>query len=464
MEIPKTAQDLKEDRLHYLRKADELLDKIDRENRGMTADEKAEVTQLQADAERCKLEIEALEERDAQRAKTKAELALTRQSTGIKSQKEQPLSTKSDEPRIEFYRSRSLKSFKGDTPSEAEQKAYRSGQFIRAAFYNDARARQWCQNNGVQFRFGSETVNSAGGVLVPEELSQAIIDLREDFGVFRKVARIVPMGRDTMPVPRRAGGPTVYAMGEGTPITESQKTWNMVQLTARKLGILTGWSSELDADAIINIADDMASEMAAAFAEFEDRVGFTGTGIATDASVTGVITKIEALGTSYWCAPEAVATHDTFAELTATDIGILMSQVQPRALRNAKFICSSVCNSLVFDRLKAAGGGNTIQTLSGGTMPSYLGYPIVVCNDMPVSTASLDGKVMILFGDMDMAATLGDRKGIELSRSTEYGYAEDLIFLRGIERVDINVHDLGGLLATGKSTLGPIAGLIGNVA
>ena len=45
----------------------------------------------------------------------------------------------------------------------------------------------------------SEQTNSSGGFLVPNEMTQAIIDLREAYGVFRQNADIQPMGRDTSP-------------------------------------------------------------------------------------------------------------------------------------------------------------------------------------------------------------------------------------------------------------------------
>lgn len=197
-------------------------------------------------------------------------------------------------------------------------------------------------------------------------------------------------------------------------------------------------------DAIINIADDLASEIATAFAQYEDQRGFRGTGIAGDASIVGVNTVIAALGLTFWCNAEATATHDIFAEITAADLAIAMSSVQPRALRNAKWICSSVCKAVVFDRLMAAGGGNTIQSLGGPVIQIYLGYPIVVSNEMPTTTGSLDTAVMLLFGDLSMAVTMGDRKGIEIARSTEFGFGDDLIYIKGVERCDINVHDVGG--------------------
>ena len=84
--------------------------------------------------------------------------------------------------------------------------------------------------------------------LVPEQMMASVIDLREQYGVFRQEATIVPMGRDTVNWPRRTGGLTAYFVGENTALTESQVSWDNVNLTAKKLGVLTRFSTELDED------------------------------------------------------------------------------------------------------------------------------------------------------------------------------------------------------------------------
>jgi len=63
---------------------------------------------------------------------------------------------------------------------------------------------------------------------------------------------------------------------------------------------------------------------------------------------------------------------------------------------------------------------------------------------------------MIGFGNLRMAATMGDRRGIRVALSSEQYWEEDQIGVKGTTRHDINVHDLGS--ATAKS---PFAVLIG---
>ena len=63
---------------------------------------------------------------------------------------------------------------------------------------------------------------------------------------------------------------------------------------------------------------------------------------------------------------------------------------------------------------------------------------------------------MIVYGDLDMGATLGDRQGIEVQVLRER-YAEyNQIGVKAVERVDIVAHGLGD-----TSNAGPIVALIG---
>jgi len=63
---------------------------------------------------------------------------------------------------------------------------------------------------------------------------------------------------------------------------------------------------------------------------------------------------------------------------------------------------------------------------------------------------------MILFGDLNMSVTMGDRRGMTISRSTEYKFAEDQIAIKGTERFDITCHNTGD-----TTTAGSIVALMG---
>jgi HK97 family phage major capsid protein len=104
-----------------------------------------------------------------------------------------------------------LKNFKGEG---AQERAYRFGQFAWPRCGAQRRPLVVPRERHHAAAAQSEGVNSAGGVLVPEEFSTDIIDLRDEYGMFRRLCTGVPMGRDTINVPRRTGGLTAYPVGE----------------------------------------------------------------------------------------------------------------------------------------------------------------------------------------------------------------------------------------------------------
>jgi HK97 family phage major capsid protein len=352
------------------------------------------------------------------------------------------------------FRYGTLKAFK------SEDDAYKSGMFVRATIFNDQSAHEWCRENGVTIqKVQGETVGTTGGYLVPTQFNQAIIDLRETYGTFRQAVPPIPMGSDTMTMPRRAGGLTGYFPGENGQITESTKAWSQVTLNAKKLAVLTRTSTELAEDAIISIADDLASEMAYAFAQTEDSCGWNGDGTSTYGGIVGVRTKMVAvLGAGQLAgAVDAATNHDTFAEIDAADLASLMAKLPKYAEGRAKWYCSQPAWALVFQRLVAAAGGVTIGELTGGKPTrSYLGYPVIIDQTLPTATTDISDTMMLAFGDLSMAVTMGERRGISIQTSNERYFEYDQVAIKATERFDINVHDLGD-----ATTAGPLVGLIG---
>ncbi|MHC4193864.1 MAG: phage major capsid protein, partial [Planctomycetota bacterium] len=253
----KTVLELRELAAGHADEARKIQDLCDQEDRTMTEEEVvafkkhiAECRRYEQEAER-KEQLESVEARlnEKQERKSTPEI-----STGTKIE---------STPSERMFRFGQLRAFKGPN---AERDAYHSGKWLLATIMGNAEARQWCRDKGMEIRVQTEGVNTAGGFVVPDQMERAIIDLRETYGMFRANARVTQMSSDHMIVPRRAGGVTAYFVGETTEITASDKSWNQVELTAKKLGALTRMSTDLSEDAIINVADDLADEMAYAFA------------------------------------------------------------------------------------------------------------------------------------------------------------------------------------------------------
>ena len=450
-------EELKMEREHQLRTAKNITERATKEDRALSDDEKRDIADCMKQADDLGKKITAIQESDAIVRSVDEALASNRQPEARKAPSigvtngQMP----DGEPRIEFKRYGKLRAFKN------ERDAYKSGQWIRAHFLGDSRASRWCRENGVavETRAHNESTNSQGGVLVPEEFAQTVIDLKEQYGVFRQNARVVPMGRDVMNMPRRVGGLTAYWASEGVAPTESTASWNNVSLTAKKMGIYSLISSELAEDAIVDIADWLANDAAYQFALKEDQTGFIGDGTSTYNGIMG-IAEIFRTNTSLAgyvdCGTNG---HDTFAEVDIADITTLMGKLPNFARMNAKWYMSQTAYDIMFSRLAATAGGNTIQTIQGGLGLSFLGYPVVISQVLESSTGDLNNKPMVLFGNLELAATMGDRRSFTVATSSDYKFAEDQIALKATQRIDIAIHDYGD-----ATNAGPIVALIGKTS
>lgn len=354
------------------------------------------------------------------------------------------------QPATVISRVGNLKSFRG---ANAQENAYRSGMFLRAHLLKDAKAIEYCRANGVSLeRDMTGTNNSTGGVLVPVEMENSIIDLRIEYGVFRSNARVVPMASDTKNQPRRTGGLTAYAVGPGQAGTESTPTYDLIELVARKWMVLAEYEKEFSDDAIISAADTLASEIAYAFTYAEDNAGFNGTGLSSTHGIVGIIAQLTAA-----TAGLQTASGNLWSEIVEADIlGVIGKLPQfARKSGNVKWYCSHTFWATVLQRLALAKGGVTLAEVQGKMQEIAFGYPVEIVEVMPLAEAN--SQIPLLFGNLSQAATFGDRRGVEISVADQHAsnWASDILAVKGTERFDINVHDVGD-----TTNAGAIVGLI----
>lgn len=342
---------------------------------------------------------------------------------------------------ISCLRPSKFKAFKNPNDrQENEAKAYSFGKFFLAALGVDS-AKEWCREHGIELRNAmTEGFDSKGGYLVPTEFENTIIDLRNEYGVARQNVQVVPMGSDTKTQPRRTGGLTAYALGEAATITASDKTLDKVELIARKWGVLSRWSSELNEDATVSIGDDLASEIAYAFANKEDECLFNGDGTSTYNGIVGLKNALLA-----GCKYTAATGNTAFSTLDLEDFEGMVAKAASYTFRGMpKWYIHRSGWATSMLRLAAAAGGNTKSDIQGGYSPQFLGYDVVfveVMNNTLSAQTSTDG--LCYFGNLPLGVMLGDRRGIAIAQSTDVYFTSDELAIRGTERFDMNVHDKG---------------------
>ncbi|NDG63064.1 MAG: phage major capsid protein [Planctomycetes bacterium] len=289
---------------------------------------------------------------------------------------------------------------------------------------------QWCADNGIITKIANiESNNSAGGFLVPEEFENTLITLREQFGVIRNHARIVPMASDIKRMPRRSTNLSASFVGEASTATATNETFDQINLVAKKSMVLTKFSSELAEDAVINFADDLAGEMAYAQAKLEDQCAFIGDSTSTYGGITGLATAVGSAGVS-------TATSTTAQTITLTEVMAafaLLPQYADNA--NAKIFCHKQ---------------NAADLISGNGQLAFAGYPVVLTQAMNNSTAT--GKIMCHFGDASQGIYFGDRRttSVDFSSAALNSFETDMLAYRATTRWDLVCANVGDTTNAGS--------------
>lgn len=365
------------------------------------------------------------------------------------------------------------KNFKGEVDGlKAEERAYRFGQWVLARVSQDMPGRysfpsatQFVENYlPTNTAHGSNDSVTGGHVLVPEEFSSDLILLREKYGVARRLFGVTTMSSDVKHEPRQATGLTAYFVGQNAAGTESNVTWEDVQLVAKDLMAIARMSNQLSADAVISIGDKLAGDIAYAFALKEDQCAFNGDGTATYGGIRGVrhlLQNLDAAGTDS-AGLKVQGSGSTWGAQVLADFHAVLGKLPQYADNdNTCWVCHKTYYSEVMQKLELAAGGVTAREMMEGDRrprPMFLGYPVEFSQVFPAATATTG--VTAVLGDFNLGALFGDRQQTSIAFSEHATIGGESVFernqvaVRGTERFDINVHGVGD-----ASTPGPIVGL-----
>lgn len=331
---------------------------------------------------------------------------------------------------------------------KSKETAYRFGSWCLAAM-GHRKSADFCAKNGLVLTKGhQEGVNTQGGFLVPDLMENELITLREQYGVFRRNARVFPMQGDTLRIPKRLSGLTAYFVGETAAGTESTQTFDSVQLVAKKLMALTTVSNELLEDAVVAIGDDIAGEIAYQFAFKEDDAGFNGTGTSSYGGIVGLASALT--DSTYQVSTTAVTTKATVA---VADVSAAFAKLPAWASQrsNIKIFTNKGTHHAVFERLAMVAGGVTAAEIGAGmSQPRFFGYPVEFSQAIAVP-ADADGGVIAYIGDLAQACYFGDKRqtSIAFSDSALNAFEQDERVVRGSQRFDIVCANVGSSSASG---------------
>jgi HK97 family phage major capsid protein len=338
----------------------------------------------------------------------------------------------------------------------ANRDALRDGHWFKArAGISDSI--DFCTSNKIPLvtRASGEGIDISGGFVVPPSFDAAILRVVEAQSAFQQGAELRTSTSDEQIRPRRTGGVTASWVGEGQSIPESGFTLDAVDAVATKLGLLVRLSNELHDDSASDLAEFLATEFGYAISGAIDDAAFNGTGASAYGGTTGLFAKLVGKKSNI----AAASTHKTFLSIDSTDIGNLMAGVLASALPRSAWYCTNSAYGQTFCRLSVSTGGLVATNNADGTISaSYLGYPILFSSKLVDGDpgTDLNGKPMLAFGDLSMAAMLTTRRPLSIAMSLQHTLDSDQVLVRGVTRQSIVVHSVGD-----ASTRGPMAALIG---
>lgn len=413
----------------------------------MSAEQEASLRSLETRAAQLREQIELLQRIEAKQAELRAVIERAAPAKAVE-KTEAPEVKESAVEKREFAIPRATGRLKGFAGVNAEERAYRAGMHLKGYMLGDEEARRWCRDHGVESRAQAGGINSLGGVLVSDELSNEIIRLVEEYGVVPSEFRRVNMNSDSMLVARRTAGLAARPIGENAAPATSDVTFDNINLVAKMWGIDNRIPNSLLEDSVISLADAMAVEVAQSFAEAFDNAGLIGDGGSTYHSTVGVATAIND-GTHSAGVVTAATNNDVFGDLTLADFTSVVARLPVYARRNAKWYISPAGYGSSMLRLMVAASGNNAADVAGGAGLQFLGFQVVLCHPLESRLSGTANGIACLFGDMSQAATFGERRAVTIKTDTSRFIEYDQTLTFASSRVAILAHDLGSTTKAG---------------
>lgn len=310
---------------------------------------------------------------------------------------------------------------------------------IPSSFVQDL-GQEWVQSmNNIVFgkQWAQDLSGSAtpGSVLVRPEFANILIRNVELHGRFRQNALVWPMGSDTVWIPRRVSGLSVYWEGEGEAASTTDPVFDLPSMTAKKMLMLHKWSSELDQDAAFALADIIMFEFSLAIALEEDRIGFNGDGSGGNSpSFAGFFGVLGSPNTAAFDVQlvTGAAGDNLTTEIKLPKLRAMTGLLPTWARANAKWYMNKTVLADL-DAIEYSTGGPVVK-YQDGRSASILGYPVVEVDQMPVSPSAASTKVLAL-GDLRASWYLGDRRAAELETSEHYAFNTDQLTARMKARI-----------------------------
>lgn len=308
-------------------------------------------------------------------------------------------------------------------PAQPAEKGLTFARMVRtvaAAGGNHYVAQQMAEANGDSGLFANQNMTSgtAGGFLVPEDVSEEVIELLRPASVVTAMGpRRVPMPNGNMTTNRRAKGATFGYGGEQQDAKATGYEYGQVKLSAKKLSGIIPVSNDLlrtSSTAVDRMIRDDAVEDAALI---QDRHFLRGSG--TDFAPKGL--RFQHTGTPFAASHVLAMTADPSLQSVDNDLGRL-----ELALANANVVVTgahwvmSPRTAMFLTNLRDGNGNKVYPEMANGQLRMK---PVQITTEFPDNLGDNGNASEIMLAHPGHIL-VGEHMGIEIAMSTEAAYKD----------------------------------------
>lgn len=281
------------------------------------------------------------------------------------------------------------------------------------AGYGDL-AKEFAQSTERALNSGSA---SAGGVLVPEEMSSEIIDiLRPSTTFLRGNPRRIPLANGSYKLSAAASGSTASWRGEGQAIQTTQPTFKDINLVAKFLDAMVPLTNQLIRWSLPDVRSWVERDMSSEMGRSLDYAAYFGTGtVNMPLGITKIpgVTRNAATG----------AQTPTIAQIeTCARTAELSMEGRNLPMTNAMWVMAPRTRTYLADLRD--GNGNRYYPELQNTIPMWRGRPVMSTTQISILGGGTTDETEILLVNFD-DVLFGEGAGISFAVSTEATYVKN---------------------------------------
>lgn len=247
--------------------------------------------------------------------------------------------------------------------------------------------------------------DTAGGYLATAEFSAEVDKNLVQFSPIRDAARVGPTSSGSVIIPKRTGRPTGSWVGETETRTSTESTYGQAEIPIDEMACYVDVSNKLLEDAAVDVAAEVAFDVAEEFGRLEGAAFVAGNGVKKP---LGFMSDANVL---FSVSGSASVIGD--ADGGVNGLIDLMYALHPFYRSRGVFMANGLTIAAL--RKLKDGDKNYIwqPSVQAGQPDTLLGRPIIEAPDMPDITG---GAFPLMFGDFASGFRIYDRVGLSILR------------------------------------------------